>query len=106
MLFSFTDDHPRTIRICNGHRRTIRCKSRTKTMQIHQAFYGKRNGHDCRGPISYRDTVTDCMKNTAFDSVHYLCNGRQSCDLAAESALFGDDPCPGVNKYLEVQYSC
>ena len=75
-------------------------------MQIHQAFYGKRNGHDCRGPISYRDTVTDCMKNTAFDSVHYLCNGRQSCDLAAESALFGDDPCPGVNKYLEVQYSC
>eukprot|EP00795_Rhopilema_esculentum_P014410 gene14410-5464_t len=100
------DDIPRTIRVCNGHRKTISCTSKSKTMQIHHAFYGKRNGQDCRGHIRYRDSVADCIKNTAFDSVNYLCNGRQSCDLAAEHALFGEDPCPGVNKYLEVKYSC
>eukprot|EP00794_Sanderia_malayensis_P003319 gene3319-3804_t len=97
---------PRIIRICNGHRKTVKCKSKTETMRIHEAFYGKRNGQDCRGSISYADSVPDCSKKTAYDSVHYLCNGRQSCDLSSESRLFGDDPCPGVNKYLEVRYSC
>ena len=75
-------------------------------MRIYKAFYGKKTGEDCRGRLPYKDSVPNCIHKTAFDSVHYLCNGRHSCDLVAESALFGEDPCPGVNKYLEVKYSC
>ena len=35
-----------------------------------------------------------------------LCHGRKMCTVEAEEYVFGD-PCPrGVNKYLNVIYTC
>ena len=35
-----------------------------------------------------------------------LCHGRKTCTVDAEEYVFGD-PCPmGVNKYLNVIYTC
>lgn len=94
-----------TVKICNGDRRTISCE-RNVGVQILSAFYGKENGKDCRGDLGYRDDIPECSNPRAMDSVKFLCESRKSCDLAAENELFGDDVCPGVNKYLKVIYSC
>ena len=33
------------------------------------------------------------------------CNGHVTCDVAATSAQFGD-PCVGIGKYLQLDFSC
>lgn len=75
-------------------------------MAIDAAFYGKRNGEDCRGRLDYRDDIPNCSNEKVLNTVKILCEDRRSCELEAEPALFGDDICPGVNKYLIVAYSC
>jgi len=94
-----------TVMVCNGERHAISCK-RDVGMLILSAFYGKSNGKDCRGDLGYRDDIPDCVNPRALDSVKFLCENRKSCELASEKELFGDDTCPGVNKYLEVTYQC
>ena len=41
----------------------------------------------------------------AENIVKQRCNGKKRCSVAAKSYLFGD-PCKGVNKYLQVTYTC
>lgn len=94
-----------TVMVCNGERHTISCQ-RDVGMRIINAFYGKRNGIDCRGDIAYRDDIPDCVNPRALDSVKFLCENRKSCELVSEKEFFGDDVCTGVNKYLEVAYQC
>ena len=93
-----------TVKVCNGEKRTISCNH--ETMKIMNAFFGKEVGKDCRGDLGYRDDIPQCKNPRALDSVRFLCENRKSCELAGESAFFGDDACPGVNKYLVVTYSC
>jgi len=94
-----------SVSVCNGERHAISCK-RDVGMLILSAFYGKNNGQDCRGDLGYRDDIPDCFNPRALDSVKFLCENRKSCELASEKELFGDDVCPGVNKYLQVTYQC
>ena len=94
-----------TVQVCNGERHAISCKHDVG-MLIETAFYGKLNGKDCRGDLGYRDDIPDCSNPRALDSVKFLCENRKSCELASEKELFGDDVCPGVNKYLTVTYVC
>ena len=37
--------------------------------------------------------------------VKYLCHGKYNCEIPSENAVFGD-PCPHINKYLEIHYTC
>merc|ERR1712023_258414 len=72
-----------TVMVCNGERHTISCQ-RDVGMLINNAFYGKKNGIDCRGDIPYKDDIPDCVNPRALASVKFLCENRKSCELVSE----------------------
>jgi hypothetical protein len=42
----------------------------------------------------------------ALEVVEKQCDGQfSSCDVSANNGVFGD-PCPGIYKYLELEYEC
>jgi len=90
--------------------RSIACPN-LELIHIFNAFYGKLNGNDCNTPIpieggGVRDDVpTTCFSRNAPALIKETCHGQQSCDLYAEDALY-DDPCPNINKYLFVSFTC
>ena len=49
--------------------------------------------------INYRSS-------NSLKRVQDKCNRETSCELLANKELFGDDPCRGTYKYLEVKYRC
>jgi len=91
--------------LCNGENKTLTC-SRTPGISILSAFYGKKSGKDCRGELGYRDEIPECNNPRALDTVKLLCENQKSCAITAESGMFGKEECPGVNKYLQVDYIC
>ena len=34
------------------------------------------------------------------------CQDQRQCQVQAATSVFGQDPCPGTSKYLEVAYKC
>ena len=49
----------------------------------------------------------ECWANNAFFEVYERCQGENSCILDVSSEMFGRyDPCPGMSKYLEIDYKC
>ncbi len=36
----------------------------------------------------------------------HSCEGRRSCSFRVTNRWYGDDPCDGTFKYLEVTYKC
>ena len=90
--------------------RSIACPN-LELIHIFNAFYGKLNGNDCNTPISAtnggvrNDIATTCFSRNAPSLIKETCHGQQSCDLYAEDALY-DDPCPNIDKYLFVSFTC
>jgi Galactose binding lectin domain len=41
-----------------------------------------------------------------FFDVHFRCNMQANCSVAVNDQQFGEDPCPGTFKYVEVHYEC
>ena len=75
-------------------------------INIDAAFWGRRNKHHCtyismKHPCGVKDisTITQAIKNK--------CDYRGYCDLyASPTKPYLNDPCPTVNKYLEVNFTC
>ena len=91
--------------ICNGENKMLYCKPSEK-IKVNYAFYGKRNGHDCHGPLPYRDESPTCSALDAKYNVQSFCEGKPTCMLKADDATYGRALCPNVNKYLYVTYYC
>ena len=49
---------------------------------------------------------TDCRGPDSLELVQGKCQGEQSCRVDATGRHFGEDPCVGTAKYLEVYYNC
>ena len=47
-----------------------------------------------------------CMTKRSYRVIFDACNGKQNCTMLAKAGLFGDDPCPATEKYLEAHYQC
>ena len=68
---------------------------------IQNAVYGRySNMKTCR----YKRDITCTISATCI--VKRLCDGRQNCTIAVETAMFELDPCPGIQKYLYLEYNC
>lgn len=46
------------------------------------------------------------MTKRSYRVIFDACNGKQNCTMLAKAGLFGDDPCPATEKYLEAHYQC
>jgi len=75
--------------------------------EIHvvQAAYGRLNNEICPTTAQLHNSSSLCLSTNSLGVVSNRCNGEERCMVEAENAVFGD-PCYGVEKYLEVWYTC
>lgn len=52
------------------------------------------------------DWNVQCMSKRSYRVIFDICNGKQNCTMIAKAGLFGEDPCPKTEKYLEAHYQC
>jgi hypothetical protein len=97
--------------ICYDNDLVISCGHYGKIV-INDAFYGRREDLTCpedkdtQQPFGEAsDLSLDCSAENAKNVVQGNCQGRSSCSLAVSNEEFGE-PCFGVSKYLELDYSC
>ena len=95
----------RSTTICNGQSKLIACLPE-EGIKINYAFYGKKSGRDCRGPLPYKDESPSCSALDAKSNVKSSCDGKQTCLLFADDNIYGKSLCPNVNKYLYLTYTC
>ncbi|XP_048096601.1 L-rhamnose-binding lectin CSL1-like [Alosa alosa] len=93
---------------CHSVKRSVTCENNQNAIScakgslfIHHANYGRRDRLTCPHKLA----KTSHCYHSQTDNLHGRCNGKKSCQLHASNAVFSD-PCHGVNKYLEVTYSC
>uniref|UniRef100_A0A8C5W7J5 Protein eva-1 homolog C n=1 Tax=Leptobrachium leishanense TaxID=445787 RepID=A0A8C5W7J5_9ANUR len=98
-----------TVSACDGQRLTLQCP-RHSTLSIQSAFYGRsaQGSPICTSlsPETMHELNKECAALTAFQKVLDECQNLRSCQLPVNSRVFGQDPCPGVTKYLLVSYKC
>ena len=90
---------PKVKTICEFTTGFISCPTHT-VLSVTSAKYGRTSSSIC-GQIS----VTNCIVDVA-SKVQSMCNGKSYCTLRPTNALFGNDPCPTVSKYLQVNFVC
>ncbi|XP_035657369.1 uncharacterized protein LOC118403040 [Branchiostoma floridae] len=74
-----------------------------KTLLILDANYGRTStDHAC--PCS--TCRADCRAVNSLSVVRSACQGKRQCAVRAAYSIFGEDPCWGVQKYLEASYRC
>ena len=88
--------------ICEGGKRTISCDNDQRTIDVVDANYGRLDSNTCHHS---KVSDTNCKAANSLFIVRLKCNEEASCELHADSLVFGD-PCPGTYKYLEVKYKC
>lgn len=95
------------ITICTGLKRYIACIEGSN-LAITKAFWGRISDKVC--PSDDGDPVTDCDgSEDTLPLVKGYCEGKRECKLEARHTLLqknGTHHCPGVNKYLIVNYTC
>ena len=96
------------ITVCTTQKKPLSCSYPGSNIAVTGVFWGRRSASVC--PSDDGDTQLDCF--TAPESegiVKGRCEGKESCELEARHALLqnpGSQHCPGVNKYLTVNYTC
>lgn len=87
---------------CEGSVARIQCAT-GKGIKVLSANYGRLSTAICHG-ANYINTNT-CREPTTKLKVAKFCDNRNSCEVGANSAVFGD-PCKSIYKYLRVIYAC
>ncbi|XP_002740902.1 L-rhamnose-binding lectin CSL1-like [Saccoglossus kowalevskii] len=93
--------------ICENKNNTIGCYEDGKVLNILFANYGRLSGEVCLHPygLDRLHNDTNCRGADTTAIVKSLCQGERSCHIAANNVVFGD-PCYGIYKYVEVDYTC
>ncbi|XP_070560816.1 L-rhamnose-binding lectin CSL3-like isoform X1 [Ptychodera flava] len=110
----FYDDNDRELHcetevgiICENKNTTIGCHNRNHVMTIKYANYGRLSEDVCFHPYGSEQlhNDTNCRAENSTEIVRNLCQGKNNCHPKVNNVVFGD-PCYGVYKYLEVDFSC
>ncbi|KAI8518003.1 hypothetical protein Bbelb_040200 [Branchiostoma belcheri] len=97
------DVDTRTVYACKYGTVQLSCVD-GETLLIMAANYGRTSTlySGCGCWITCR---TDCRSVNSLAVVRATCQGNEQCTVLAKNDVFGD-PCPGLQKYLEVSYRC
>ncbi|VDI31673.1 Hypothetical predicted protein [Mytilus galloprovincialis] len=94
-------DYPTSLVICQNYQAKLICPQ-NQQIQITKGFFGRSNKVTCFiGNVGN----TKCSASGVQQKLRTLCNGKRECSLSAGGNMFGN-PCPGITKYLELQYKC
>ena len=74
-------------------------------VKIISAFYGRINDSHCQGDSK---PFKPCSVNGITELLTKKCSGKDTCflDASKEALRSLDDPCPNVEKYVEVTSTC
>lgn len=78
----------------------IKCP--TGKINIEYANYGRTDDDVCPTKTS---SGTDCRAKDSEKKVKSQCDGKKNCSIHASNSVF-EDHCGGVEKYLEVKFTC
>lgn len=95
--------------ICELKTNAISCAdSPGTTLNITYANYGRTSKEVCEHPYGLErlHNNTNCRAANSLFIVRKFCQQKVSCTLTADVSIFGEDPCYGVYKYLEVDFQC
>ena len=88
---------------CDGENVKLECPSEL-VINISTAFWGVKERLRCGSQQSFLGCgIKEIPTTTA--TLHKLCDHSRTCKVDARKYTLGD-PCPGIKKYLEVNYSC
>lgn len=88
--------------VCERVTAQLSCPEGTN-VSVTMATYGRSDPEKCNRQLIPSD---GCDASNALMIVRKSCDYLQSCILEANNNQFGHDPCPGTQKYLEVDYQC
>nr|5H4S_A Chain A, L-rhamnose-binding lectin [Toxopneustes pileolus] len=88
-------------RTCEGKSLDLECPE-GYIISVNYANYGRNSPGICPHKSS---NAPPCSASSSLRIINEHCDGRSSCSVHATNDVFGD-PCRGVYKYLEVDYSC
>ncbi len=95
-------DVPKFTRVCHYSHASLSCPVGS-VIKIQRGFWGRKQRDLCRY-VSIIDCGLDTVSNMT-EKLSTLCDGSTSCKIRASSDNLGN-PCVGVYKYLEVNYTC
>ncbi|XP_054715684.1 protein eva-1 homolog C-like [Uloborus diversus] len=113
----FSNSNLRTLRtfqmqVCDEEELRIECWPNT-AISISHAEYGKPVSGEmmcltqAKGP-SLEDIARNpgCSAHNVRENLQSSCREKQECQLEISPKLLKEDPCPGVQRYLDVAYKC
>ena len=77
------------------------CDNLNEAINITDAFYGRTSKDVCQ--VGDYTSNLKCVDANVMKKVSH-CNGSGSCII--DMSVWKDEPCPGVEKYLNVIYRC
>ena len=87
---------------CEGQQISdLNCPS-TQVIRVNYANYG---GYGHLKTCNYNRDY-NCMLPSSLCQLKHKCDGLQSCEINVATDEFHHDSCPGVPKYLYVEYKC
>nr|XP_046254072.1 rhamnose-binding lectin-like [Scatophagus argus] len=82
----------------------LSCESGVISVQA--ALYGRADGETCsEGRPPQQLANTGCSQSGTVDVLRRRCDGKRVCELNT-NVVRTADPCPGIFKYLETNYTC
>lgn len=103
---------------CENEDLSIKCPEGT-TISIDSANYGRQLSNLDMCPYRWTAGVandtsviipksedTNCRAAESLQILISNCQNEEKCTLRVTNEVFGEDPCPGTHKYLDVTYKC
>ncbi|KAK3107420.1 hypothetical protein FSP39_014196 [Pinctada imbricata] len=87
--------------ICEHKTTPISCPG-GQVIQVRSVNFGRTSSIICNN-----DPNINCYSSGKVTGyVAQTCNNKAACQLSAEASVLGDNPCPTIPKYLDIQYDC
>ncbi|XP_070556498.1 uncharacterized protein [Ptychodera flava] len=95
-------------RACEDHMMELSCND-NRVLDIMSASYGRTTHYSvCYDVQNELNNTFGCILpiENSTNVIEALCEGHHSCGFQVKTSLFGNDPCPGHYKHLDVKYLC
>ncbi|XP_066170794.1 protein eva-1 homolog A [Sylvia atricapilla] len=91
---------------CEDDKLRLSCK-KSMVIAIYSAIFGRTQGGSLECPYqSLGMPMIECQSATALQLMIKRCHGKRSCSIYASTYEFGDPCYPGIQKHLNVIYTC
>ncbi|KAM9563566.1 protein eva-1 homolog A isoform 3-T3 [Guaruba guarouba] len=91
---------------CEDDKLRLSCK-KSMVIAIYSAVFGRTQGGSLECPYQNLGMpMIECQSATALQLMIKRCHGKRSCSIYASTYEFGDPCYPGIQKHLNVIYTC